>query len=180
MSGWGAAKLWADGSLPALGCYGVPAAWPHVRDVYVRSKFVFEGRVELVLAAAVDDLPRLGEPPLPGLAARREVGRFGTQFSAYLDGERVGFIDTENDLTAGGTRSRFAGWADVGNLQVVEEHRRKGVATWLLAHAADWLRLGRVERLVDYAWPEQDDILGFLGASGFRELSRTERGWRRA
>ena len=108
---------------------------------------------------------------------RREVGRFGTQFSAWLDGERVGFVDVEVDQTAGGTRSRFAGWSDVGDLVVVEQHRRQGIGTWLLAHAADWLRLGRIDRLVDYAEPGQDDLLGFLAANGFRELSRTERGW---
>lgn len=137
MDEWGAEKQYADGSLPALGCYGVPASWPHIRNVYLRAGFAFNGRVELVLVARVDELPRLSEPPLPGLTARREVGRFGTQLSAFLDGARVGLVDTDNDLTAGGTRSRFAGWADVGNLHVVEEHRRKGVATWLLAHSAD-------------------------------------------
>ena len=172
LDGWQAASQWADGSLPALGCYGVPASWPHIRELYVRSGFVFDGRVEVILAARVEDLPHVGKPPLEGLTARREVGRFGTQFSAYLDGGRIGFVDTDNDLTAGGTRSRFAGWADVGDLHVfAPEHRRRGVGTWLLAHAADWLRLGRVERLVDYASPEQEDVLGFLAANGFAELT---------
>jgi GNAT superfamily N-acetyltransferase len=174
---WDAARWWADGSLPAPFVYGIPACWPHVRDLYVRNGFVHDGHVELILVARVDDLPRAGDPPLPGLALRREAGRFGTQFSAYLGDERVGVIDVEADLTAGGTRSRFAGWADIGNLQVVEQHRRKGLGTFLLAQEAEWLRLGGVDRLVDYAWPEQADVLGFLAASGFRELTRTERGW---
>jgi GNAT superfamily N-acetyltransferase len=179
LDAWRPAKRWADGSLPALGCYGVPAAWPHLREAYVRGGFVFDGHVEIILVARTGDLPRLGEPPLPGLTACREVGRFGTQFSAFLDGERVGYVDVEVDQTAGGTRSRFAGWSDVGNLHVAEEHRRRGIGTWLLAHAADWLRLGGIERLVDYAFPEQQDVLGFLAANGFRELTRTERGWRK-
>jgi GNAT superfamily N-acetyltransferase len=85
-----------------------------------------------------------------------------------LDGERVGLVDVDVDQTAGGTRSRFAGWSDIGNLYVAEEHRRKHIGTWLLANAGSWLRLGRVDRLVDYAWPEQHDLLGFLGATGFR------------
>jgi len=77
----------------------------------------------------------------------------------------------------GGTRSRLAGWADVGNLRVAEAHRRRGVGTWLLANAADWLGLGRVDRLLAYAWPEQYDALAFLAARGFREPTRTQRGW---
>jgi GNAT superfamily N-acetyltransferase len=178
MDAWSPAKRWADGSLPALGCYGVPAAWPHVRDAYLRAGFVFDGRTEIILVAQVDDLPHPGEAPVAELVVRREVGRFGTQFTAVLGGERVGLIDIEVDQTAGGTRSRFSGWSDIGNLHVAEAHRRNGIGTWLLAHAADWLRLGRVDRLVDYAEPDQHDLLGFLGATGFRELTRTERGWR--
>jgi GNAT superfamily N-acetyltransferase len=150
-----------------------------VCDAYVRAGFA-PGRVELVLVARVDDLPAAGEAPLPGLAVRREVGQFGTQFTALLRDERVGLVDVEVDHTAGGTRSRLAGWSDLGNLHVAEELRRKGIGTWLLAHAADWLRLGRIDRLVDYAEPGQHDLLGFLGANGFRELTRTERGWVRA
>jgi len=50
---------------------------------------------------------------------------------------------------------------------------------WLLAQAADWLRLGGSTRLVTYAWPEEADKLAFATAHGFRELVRTERGWLR-
>ncbi|HEY7537801.1 MAG TPA: GNAT family N-acetyltransferase [Gaiellaceae bacterium] len=177
LDAWQPSRQYADGSLPALGCYGVPAAWPHLRDAYVRAGFDFVGRVEIILVSQVDDLPELGEPPLLGLTIQREVGQFGTQFTALLDGERVGLVDVDVDQTAGGTRSRFAGWSDIGNLYVAEEHRRKHIGTWLLANAGSWLRLGRVDRLVDYAWPEQHDLLGFLGATGFQELTRTERGW---
>ena len=179
MDAWRPAKQWADGSLPALGCYGVPAAWRHVRDAYVRAGLVHDGNVEIVFVAEVADLPQAGDPPDAGLTVRREVGRFGTQFSAFDGDTRIGYVDVDVDQTAGGTRSRFAGWSDIGNLHVDEPHRRKGIGTWLLAHAADWLRLGRVERLVDYASPGEDDVIGFLEANGFRELSRTERGWRR-
>jgi len=49
-----------------------------------------------------------------------------------------------------------------------------------MAHAADWLRLGRVERLLAYVSPENDDEVGFLNSLGFQELTRTERGWSRA
>lgn len=83
------------------------------------------------------------------------------------------------DFTHGGTLSRFAGWADVGNLCVREEHRGNGIGTWLLANAAEWLRIGRVDRLLTYLWPEQEAELAFSLHGGFRELTRTRRGWAR-
>jgi GNAT superfamily N-acetyltransferase len=83
--------------------------------------------------------------------------------------------------------SRHGGWADIGNLHVTEQHRRRGVATWLLGQAADWLQLAQTERLLTYAWLEGQDPTGqdytgyraFLAASGFSELTRTKRGWTR-
>jgi hypothetical protein len=46
-----------------------------------------------------------------------------------------------------------------------------------MGQAADWLRLARVERLLDYAWDTETDRLALLGRLGFRELTRTARGW---
>jgi len=48
------------------------------------------------------------------------------------------------------------------------------VGTWLVGQAAEWLR---VERLLDYAGAEQEHCLALLGRLGFRELTRTARGW---
>jgi len=46
---------------------------------------------------------------------------------------------------------------NVGNLHVAEVYRRRGVGTWLLRQAADWLRAANVDRLLDYAWLEGTD-----------------------
>jgi hypothetical protein len=59
------------------------------------------------------------------------------------------------------------------------------VGSWLVGQAADWLRLAGVSRLLNYAWLEgtdpgglnYDDYRAFLAAAGFRELTRTARGW---
>jgi hypothetical protein len=48
-----------------------------------------------------------------------------------------------------------------------------------MGEAAEWLRLARFDRLLDYAWREQADCQAFLRTVGFRELTRTQRGWRR-
>jgi GNAT superfamily N-acetyltransferase len=176
---WEVNRHYADGTLPAIGVYGVPESWPHIRGIYERAGFA-ASRIEIVLVAAVDELPRPEEAPLDGLAVRRELGINGTRFSAVLGEDVIGFVEVESDHTSGGTLSRLAGWADVGNLQVDEAHRRKGVATWLVGQAADWLRLGGVARLISYAVPEAAESLAFHEAVGFRELTRTTRGWARS
>jgi GNAT superfamily N-acetyltransferase len=174
---WGVVRWYADGALPAPGVYGVPEQWPHVRALCERAGFVHEGHTEVVLLARVDELPRPSAAPIAGLRLRRAVGVNGTRLSACLGDEVVGYIEVEANLGDGGRLAQLGGWADVGNLQVSEPYRRRGVATWLVGQAADWLRLARVERLLDYARAEQEDCLALLGRLGFRELTRTARGW---
>jgi len=148
-----------------------------VRALYERAGFVHDGHVEIVLLARVDELPGPAAPPLDGLALDRSVGECGTRLSARLGEECVGFIEVETNLAEGGRLAHLGGRADVGNLHVDEAHRRRGIATWLVGEAADWLRLARAERLLDYAWPQEEAMLVLLGGLGFRELTRTARGW---
>ncbi len=187
---WGATRQDAGGDLPVHGVFGVPGQWPHIRELYQRAGFV-PGDTEVVYLAPVDDLPRPGPPPLTGLAARRSVGMNGTRLSAVLDGQVIGYIEVEV-FEDGERQSRRGGWADVGNLYVAGDYRRRGVATWLLGQAAGWLRLAQVTRLLEYASPESGASLesgpdgwddagyqNFLAASHFTELTRTTRGWTR-
>ncbi len=176
---WGVEHQHADGTLPAPGVYGVPEQWPHVRATYERAGFIPDGRVEIVYIASVDDLDRPAEAPVEGLAVRRSVGINGTRLSAVLGDQVAGYIEVER-LDDAGRLPRHGGLADIGNLHVAEEYRRRGIATWLVGQAADWLRLARIDRVLDYAWPEQEACTAFLSAVGFRELTRTQRGWVRA
>jgi GNAT superfamily N-acetyltransferase len=178
MDAWRAERQYADGSLPAPFVYGVPSCWPHIRELYERAGFVHDGRVEILLVAKVADLPTPADPPLPGLELRRTLGTW-PRFAAMLGEERVGYVEIDTYVGGRSNLSHSTGWADIGNLFVREQDRRKGVATWLLGHAAEWLRLGEVSRLVTYATPDEKDELAFDASVGFRELVRTERGWRR-
>lgn len=172
---WGVRHQYADGTLPAPGVYGVPAQWPHVRAAFERAGFV-HGRVETIYIANVDDLPRASEKAPSGLEVRRSVGTNGTRLSAVHGSEVLGYVEVER-LEDPGRLARHGGWADIGNLDVREEYRRRGVATWLVAQAADWLRLARIDRVLDYAQPEEQERMAFLAEVGFRELTRTHRGW---
>jgi GNAT superfamily N-acetyltransferase len=184
---WGVTRQHASGDLPVRGIYGVPEQWPHIRALYERAGFAHTGHTEIVYLAMVGDLPRPASPPIAGLTGRRSVGINGTRLSAVLGGDVIGYIEVET-LDEGERLSRHGGWADIGNLRVTGQYRRRGVATWLLGQAADWLQLARVERLLDYAWLEGRDSMGcdyadyraFLPAVGFRELTRNQLGWSRA
>lgn len=173
---WGVRRRYADGGLPAPGVFGLPAQWTHVRAVLERAGFVHDGTTEVVLLADVDRLP-VPDPPLPSLVARRSVGVNGVRISGWVEGHVRGFVELDTDLADAGRLGRLQGWADIGNLHVDAGFRRRGVATWLYGQAAQWLRLARVDRLLDYAGEDETDRLALCHRLGFVELTRTARGW---
>ncbi len=183
---WGVSSQYAEGDLPVRGVYGVPEQWPHIGALYDRAGFKHDGHTELVYVAVVEDLRRPADPPIAGLSVCRSVGVNGTRLSAVLGNEVIGYAEVEI-FTDGERLARHSGWADIGNLYVARQYRRRGVATWLLGRVADWLRLAHVDRLLDYTYLEgrdqtgqdYDDHRAFLQASPFTELTRTRRGWTR-
>jgi GNAT superfamily N-acetyltransferase len=185
LEAWGVTRQQAGGELPVRGVYGVPEQWPHVRSSYQRAGFRHTGHTEIVYLTAVGELPH-PPSPVPGLTIARSVGINGTRLSAVLDDDVIGYIEVET-FDEGERQSRRGGWADIGGLRVAQQYRRRGVATWLLGQAADWLRSAQVERLLDYAWLDGTDSLdqdyagyrAFLAAAGIGELTRTRCGWER-
>jgi GNAT superfamily N-acetyltransferase len=183
---WEVTRQHAGGELPVRGVYGVPDQWPHISAIYQRAGFAHTGHTEIIYLARVEDLPRPAGVPVDGLSLCRAVGMNGTRLSAVLGEDVIGYIEVEI-FEEGERLPRHGGWADIGNLRVTEQYRRRGVGSWLLAQAAGWLRLARVEQLLDYAWLEGTDPGGqdyaesraFLPAVGFQELTRTRRGWNR-
>ena len=184
---WGVTSQSASGDLPVPGVYGVPEQWPHIRALYERAGFSHDGHTEVVYLATVEDLRRPADPSIPGLSVRRSVGLNGTRLSAVLGDQVIGYIEVEI-FDDGERLARHGGCADIGNLCVAEQYRRRGVATWLLGRAADWLRLAHVDRVLDYTYLEGRDVTGqdydehraFLQASPFTELTQTMRGWTRS
>ena len=173
---WGVGRRYADGSLPAPAVYGVPEQWPHIRALYERIGFRHDGPTEIVYLARVDALAR-PEAPIARLATRRTVGINGTRITAVLDSAEVGYIEVDTNLDAGPRVSRTGTWADVGNLWVEPDHRRRGIGRWLVGRAATWLDLGGTTRLLDYADAGEETYMAFLSAAGFTVLTRTARGF---
>ena len=176
----GAHRVSADGALPVPGVYGIPEQWPHLHDILGRSGFRPGDRSELVHLVDLTSLDRTTAPE--GLSTRRTLGVNGTRITAVAAGasEPIGYVEVE--LVAGetGLAVRQAGWADVGNLWVDESFRRRGIGTWLLGEAAAWLRLGHVDRLLDYCDGDDAGYAAFLESTGFQLLTRTTREWVRA
>jgi GNAT superfamily N-acetyltransferase len=173
---WGVRRRYADGTLPAPAVYGVPEQWPHIRAIYERIGFRHDGPTEVIHLARVEALAR-PRAPMAGLTTRRTVGVNGTRIGAALDGAEVGYIEVDTNLDAGPRVSRTGTWADVGNLWVEPDHRRRGVGRWLVGRAATWLELGGATRLLDYSGAEEETYAAFLSAVGFVELTRTARGF---
>jgi GNAT superfamily N-acetyltransferase len=182
---WGVTRQAAGGNLPvSCGVYGVPEQWPHVRSLYERAGFHQTGHSEIVYLARIADLFRIPLSAVPGAVVRRSIGLNGTRLTGVLGDEVIGYIEVE--IREKGERLSPRGrWADIGNLHVADPYQRRGVGTWLLGEATDWLDLAQVDNLLAYAdsdGPGQSDPTGyraFLSAVGFRELTRTGRGWER-
>jgi ribosomal protein S18 acetylase RimI-like enzyme len=175
LRGWRPASISADVALPAPGVYGIPEQWPHIAGLLRRVGFSRGERTEIVLLADVAELSR-PEPP-PGLRVVRTLGTVGTRLSAVRGDCAVGFIEVDTGIGGSGTIAGHPGWADIGNLWVQEADRGRGVGSWLLGEAAEWLRLGRVDRLLAYAAPDETAELAFLERRRFRRLTETAREW---
>jgi GNAT superfamily N-acetyltransferase len=172
---WGVRRRYADGTLPVPAVYGVPEQWPHIREIYERAGFKHDGRTEIVFVVAVGNVPRW-RPSLTGLNIRRTLGVNGTRIWALAGDTVLGFIEVDTNLGEANRAAGIASWADIGNLQVAEAHRRQGIGSWLIAEAAGWLELAGISRLLDYASPDDTACVEFLERVGFRELTRTIRG----
>lgn len=177
---WAVRHQHAGVQLPTPVTYGVSDCWPHIRALFLDDGFVHVGKVEIVTSADVEDLARTVAAPAVGMRVRREVGESAVRFVAVTEtGEVAGWFHVQADLTAGGVLTRLEGWGSVWELGVGAEWRRRGVASWLVSEAARVLLRGQVRQLIDQAWPDEHDRLGFFEARGFHELTRIENGWSR-
>ncbi|MER5766489.1 N-acetyltransferase [Streptomyces sp. NPDC001985] len=177
---WHVRARHTDGQLPAPGVTGVPEQWPHVRAVLERAGFVHTGHTEILLIAAVAELPAPGPAPLPGLTLHRTLGDLGTRLTARLAGEPVAHVELDTTLERPERHARSGGVADIADL-VLPDDPHPGLLGWLLGEAGRWLALCGCDRVLAYA--DESDAgaeggeIAALTAHGFHELTRTARGW---
>ncbi|MDK0524126.1 GNAT family N-acetyltransferase [Streptomyces sp. ML-6] len=174
---WDVSRRHADGQLPAPGICGVPDQWEHIRASYRRAGFTPTGPTEVLLIAPVADLRRSAGAAVPGSDIHRTLGECGTRFSARLGDEVIGYVEVDTSLDRPERYARNGGLADLAGLHVTEPYQGSGLEEQLLAHAAQWLQLAGVDRLLAYATADDIEETEQLGRHGFQELSRMERGW---
>lgn len=176
-------RIWyADGSLPCLGVYGIPDAWPHIQALVTDAGFDdCEGQIEVIFAGELAAVEAPGPPPCSDLTIRRVLGNLGTSFQAVLGDEVVGVFEVEDDYTRGGSVMALDGWADEDNHWVREDLRGRGIGSWLFRHGCAWLRLGGSRRILTYAIEDEDlpALARYYGRHGLVPINRTRRGWRR-
>lgn len=167
--------------LPKMPLLGVPDAWPHVASALGAAGYRPPRRDHrgALYGGRLDGAPAPQAPPLPGITTRRTVGRFGSRFSALLGGEELGGCECVADLDRGGALPALRGWAELSEVYVAEGWRNRGIGSWLVGTAADWLTLCRRDRVV-LAVDERDERAGagrFYRRLGWDVLAREVGPW---
>ena len=169
-------------SLPVGPFAGLPDAWPHIKAALETAGYGPNpdiARDECVYAGYLEQIARPEIAPLANLALRRQTGQFGTRFIALSGEHEVGYCECVSDLTDGGALPALRGWAELAEIEVRPSWRDRGVGTWLLQHAAEWLRFGRCDRVL-LSVAAEDEAAGagrFYEHHGLRPLVRLQRGW---
>jgi len=174
LDAWQVRVQYADGSLPAPACYGVPDSWPHIRSLYSGAGFA-PVREETVLAVPCADLIR---PRPESWDQHRSVGTLGTRFDLSQDGNALGYIEVCQLSGELAKSNASRGWADVGNLEVEDGVDPETVIPHLYSVGAGWLMRGGIETLLDYHSEEEPpEHLELLQRCGFKTLVTNARGW---
>ena len=183
---WGVAASTRAENCPCPASTGSREQWPHVAALYRRAGFTHTGHTEIVYLAQVQDLPSPAGPPLPGLtaAALGRDQRLPPVRRARPGGDRL-YRDRDPGRRRAAVPARRVG------------RRRQPACRAALPAPGRRILAARAGRRLAPAGPGQpaaqlrlagrhrpggqdyDDYRAFLPAVGFRELTRTARGWTR-
>lgn len=159
---------------------GVPDVWPHIIKLLEQSGYVAsEKRQEAMYGGTLASIPVPGDPPIKGMSIMRDMGSFCTRFRAIIDGQAVSQCECCMDLSEGGRRPALTGWAELSEIETKVSWRNRGVGTWVLQHAIQWLRFGGYDRCV-LSVTEEDESAGagrFYQRFGWWPLVRLKKGW---
>ena len=170
-------------NLPIPVCAGVPETWTYMIELFNEAGyFPKSDHDEAIFGGVLDPVQPPSEPPIPDLVVLRKVGDSGTTFVADFDGNPLSVCVCCSDLDQGGRIPALAGWAELSELETREEWRNKGIGTWLVQHAVQWLVLGGKSRcaLSVSKLDERNGAGRFYQRFGWFPFVRLKRGWARS
>lgn len=182
MAAWHATHIYAwDSHIPVSLVIGIPDVWTHLITLFSKAGYQpIPGRDEALYGGWLRDTEVPPSPPIEGLTLKRRIGHvWGVLFTACLEEKEVGFCEVVADLSEGGAVPSLSGWAELGNLYIEEGWRGRGIGTWLLQHAIDWLRMAGCDRIV-LSCAADDEAAGagrLYRRFGWDVFSRLQDGW---
>ena len=171
-------REFANGALPAPGAYGVPDVWPHIRPCSPEPDSLTAGARRCSPSGSPncrESVPRRGRR----LRIARSVAALGTRFAALGPRPESGYCDVDSML---GEPGRFAAGqrlADIGNLWVEPEFRRRGDGPLAAGHGRGLAGSGRRTHPAELPGPSSFRGAGVPGAVGFTPMLTTTRGLQR-
>jgi GNAT superfamily N-acetyltransferase len=172
-----------DSNLPLSIYGGIADCWQHLEKFFEAAGYQ-SSEDGSVYGGTLDAIGAPGDAPLPGLTMRRMVlaDRNAVSFVAELNGETLGWSEWVMDLTAGGDLPALAGWSELVEMYIHESWRNRGIGAWLIRHAAIWLRLGRIDRVM-LCVTDEDNAEGagrFYNRQGWFRLAHFRDGWKKS
>ena len=180
MKGWNVSQIivW-DSTLPV--CSGIPPQWPHLVALFKEAGYEPDpDSAEAIYGGRIDAIPLPGNAPIEGADVRRMMRDVSVGFVAYVGNEEIGHCYCDVDLSEGTARPAYRNWAELGDMFVEEEWRSRGIGTWLVQHAVEWIRLAGCDRMKLSVIPEDEDRGAghFYQRFGWQPFTRIHRSWR--
>jgi GNAT superfamily N-acetyltransferase len=183
MNAWSANRVFAfDSHLPVPLFIGIPDVWSHISALFTETGFLPNpDRAEALYGGTLESIPFPADTaPAADLTCVRTLrSERGTAFVAYLNGREIGWCECITDLSQGEGRPALRRWAELTEMYVQEEWRGRGIGTWLVQHAAVWMRLAGCDR-VALSVAADDEAAGagrFYRRFGWDVFTRLQDGW---
>ncbi len=149
MKAWKATDQRVSGPLPVPPCVGVPHVWPHIGRLLEQCGYTCNAEVdESIYGGPLEGIPSPGEAPVAGVSIHRDLGKFSTRFVARLEGRDIAYVECDSDLTRGGQLPALSGWGELSEVETTKAMRNRGLGSWVMRHAVEWLRLAGCSRVV--------------------------------
>ena len=183
MRRWGISGVYSwDSSLPVPLVCGVMDVWPHISALLTDAHFEpTPDRKEAIYGGWINEQLIPTCAPQPNITLHRTMqSSQGVAFTALHHNQKIGWCECITDLNKGGAIPTLTGWAELSNMFVEKSWRSKGIGSWLVAHAAEWLRMAGCNRIA-LSVAVDDEARGagrFYERFGWKPFSRLQQGWK--